>query len=311
MISDRRFLVTGGSGFIGSNLVDTLLALGADKVTVLDRWLSADIKGYLTRKDFVFAQGDVRDKELLAQLCKEADVIYHFASILGTAETIQIYDPEEVAEVNILGKLRLLAASRSASVKRVIYPSTPDVPWLNPYKITKVACEKFCQMFFEEYELDTVVLKLPNVYGPRERWMECDWQAPYNYQKIVPTFIMKALKNEPIPIFGDGEQASVYLDVSDAVRAMTKAAESKGCGGKVIPLGTGEKLTVKEIAERIITLTNSGSELKYLPMRPGETKVAIEMGTKAAEELLGFTPKINLQEGLKRAISYYSQFKDL
>ena len=301
-----RFLVTGGSGFIGSHLVERLLHDNADGVIVLDRWLSDDLRKSLHMKNLEFIQGDLRDKKLLAKLCRQVDVVYHFASVLGTSETVDIYEPEEVAEVNILGTLRLLDASRAGSVRRFIYPSTPNVTWLNPYKITKMACERFCQMYFREYRLPTVVLVMPNVYGPRERWMECDWGAPYNYQKVVPTFILKALRNEQLPIYGDGKQKAVYMHVNDIVEAMVRTADCDGCEGQVIPLGVDEQVSVLQLAEQIKELTGSESELQYLPMRSGETKVDIAVDTNIAEKVLGYTAQIGLNEGLTMTIPYYS-----
>lgn len=297
--------MTGGAGFIGSHLVDLLLSSGAEQVVVLDRWFSPYIAQHVGKKSFQYVQGDVRDYSLLEQLCKRVDVVYHLASVLGTSESIEIYDPLEVTEINICGTLKVLQASRRCGVKKIIYPSTPDVPWLNPYKITKRACEDFCRLFYHEYSVNTVVLRLPNVYGPRERWLTCDWGAPYNYQKVVPTFIVRALKGEPIPIFGDGEQVSMYMHVSDAVRAMLLAAKSWGCEGMVIPLASNDKVSVKELASLIIRLTGSASCLELLPMRRGETKLTIDVDATIAESLLGFRAIRKLEEGLEETIAFY------
>ena len=305
-----RILITGGAGFVGSHLVDRLLREDPEKVIVLDRWLSEPMREHGHRANLEFIQGDTRDTRILAGLCQQVDIVYHLASILGTSETIDIYDPEEVAEVNILGTLRVLKASLAASVKRVIYPSTPDVSWLNPYKITKSACERFCQMYYREFGLSTVVLAMPNVYGPRERWMECDWGAPFNYQKVVPTFILKALKEEPLPVFGDGKQRSVYMHVDDVVEAMVLAGTSNGCEGQVIPLGIDEQVSVRELAKQVIRLTGSRSEIQYLPMRSGETKLDISVDTKVAEKSLGFTAQVGLSEGLEITIPHCRSLVD-
>jgi len=300
-----RFLVTGGSGFIGSHLVEALLDCGAERVTVMDRWLTRELAPFQSKASFEYINGDVRDSQLLKHLCEDVDVVYHLAAVLGTSESIEVYDPIEVTEINIVGTLLVLQASRAAKVKKVIYPSTPDVPWLNPYKITKRACEDFCRMFYQEYGLRTVILRLTNVYGPRERWLDCDWGAPYNYQKVVPTFIVRALKNQPIPIFGDGEQEAVYVYVKDAVEALLLAAERNECDGKVIPIGSTEKLSVKDLAMLILKLTNSKSTLEFLPMRRGETKVSIDVDLTIAERYLGFRARTSLVKGLQETIDFY------
>jgi nucleoside-diphosphate-sugar epimerase len=300
-----RFLVTGGSGFIGSHLVEALLDHGAERIIVLDRWLAKELAPFQTKASFEYVNGDIRDRQLLKHLCRGVDVVYHLASVLGTSESIEIYDPAEVAEINVVGTLSVLQASRAANVKKVIYPSTPDVPWLNPYKITKRACEDFCRMFYQEYGLRTVVLRLTNVYGPRERWLGCDWGAPYNYQKVVPTFIVRALKNEPLPVFGDGEQEGVYVYVKDVVEALLLAATRDECDGKIVPIGSTAKLSVKNLALLILKLTNSESPLEFHPMRRGEIKVSIDVDLSLAEQYLGFKAKTPLVEGLQATIAFY------
>lgn len=301
-----RVLVTGGSGFIGSHVVERLLTTDPDKLLMLDGWLSEETSRHHDRAEFEFVQGDVRDAALVKDLCGQVDVVFHLASILGTSETIEIYDSEDVADVNVMGTLRVLKASLEAGVQRVVYPATPDVPWLNPYKITKMACEKFCTMFHKEYGLETVVLRLPNVYGPRERWIDCEWGAPYNYQKVVPTFIMNALRNEPLPVFGDGEQKAVYMHVDDIVSALILAAEAEGVGGQVIPIGTREQVSVNQLAQDVIRLTDSSSEPQHLPMRPGEIELDISVDPEIAERALGFVPQMDVESGLRDTIPFYA-----
>ena len=272
---------------------------------MLDRWESEPLQVHADNPSFTLVKGDVLDRDLVGDLCKWADVVYHLASILGTSETVEVYDPEDVARTNIIGTLQVLKACRAGEVDRVIYPATPDVPWINPYKISKRACESFCQMFFREYGLNAIVLQLTNVYGPRERWLDNDFGAPYNYQKVVPTFILNAARNEPLPVYGDGRQQAVYIHVDDVVRAMKSAAERDGIGGEVIHVGTPEQVSVVEIAGHVIELTDSKSQVEYLPMRPGEIKLSISTDTSGAERMLGFTAELGIREGLKQTIPYY------
>lgn len=127
-----KFLVTGGSGFIGSHLVEALLDRGAERVIVMDRWFAKELVPLQSRASFEYVNGDVRDGQLVKHLCKRVDIVYHLAAVLGTSESLEVYDPIEVAEINIVGTLLVLQESHAANIKKVIYSSTPDVPWLNP-----------------------------------------------------------------------------------------------------------------------------------------------------------------------------------
>lgn len=294
-----RVLVTGGGGFIASHLVDKLIKMGTN-LTVLDNCykhdLGEEIKIHFNKDNFKFVKGDLRNRTLVETLLSDVDVVYHFASIVGTSVTIK--DPILVTDVNVIGTLTMLEASLKKGVKYFIYPTTPDVPWLNPYKITKATAEKFCQMFYETYGFKTVCLCLTNVYGPRERLKP--------FQKVVPTFIKNALLEKPLPVFGDGEQSADYIYVSDVVEACVLAPEDSAAG-KVIPIGTGVSTTVNELARIIIRLTGSRSRIQHLPMRKGETKVHIKADVEKAVEYLGWKPTISLEEGLKKTIPYYKR----
>lgn len=300
-----RVLVFGGSGFIGSHLVDRLIKEG-HTVTVFDLWMSEDLKKYVGKPFFQFVKGNILDDYKAKKYIRDVDVVYHLAGILGTSETLELYDVIHVTETNVIGALKLLKAALNSNVRCFIYPSTPHVPWLNPYKITKSSAEKYCKMFFREYGLKTIVFTLPNVYGPRERWKEAKFGAPYNYQKAVPTFIIKSLFGEPLPLFGDGNQASNYVYVSDVVEAMVKVAVCNSAIGKTIPLGTEHPVSVKNLAKLIISLTKSESDIQYLPMRRGETKTSVSIDPFIAERIIGFRPKITLEEGLRLTIPYYA-----
>ena len=150
-------LVTGGAGFIPSHIVDRLLNEG-HKVTVLDLWQSEESKVHKGNPNFEFVKGDVLNDDLIAKCVEGKDRVIHMAAVLGTAETITTYDVEKVCTVNIVGTTKILKASKKAGVGRVLIPTTPDVPWINPYKITKAAVEKLCQLFSIEYDLEVVAL---------------------------------------------------------------------------------------------------------------------------------------------------------
>lgn len=301
-----KVVITGASGFIGTHVAEEWLGKGAD-VHALDLWLSSDLKQYVDAGQVTFHRGDLLDVATLRRVFADADIVYHLGSILGTSESIELYDPAAVALTNVVGTARVLAAAKEAGVGRVVYPSTPDVPWLNPYKITKQAAEKYCLMYHREFGLETVVLRLTNVYGPRERWLEAGMGAPYNYQKVVPTFIVRALHGKPMPVFGDGTQTAEYVYVTDVARAFYLAgtAPAEKVAGEVIPIGTGQGVPVIELARQVAALMGVEPRIQYLPMRRGETYVTISVDTGPARERLGFTAQVDLETGLRRSIDYY------
>lgn len=302
-----KVVITGGSGFIGSHVVEKWIDHGA-KVHVLDLWQSPRLARLVQQGQVTFHQGDLRDQTTLRTVFEGADTVYHLGSILGTSESIDRYDPVDVAETNVVGTTRALAVATQVGVRRFIYPSTPDVPWLNPYKITKNAAEKFCQLYHKEFGLDTVVLRLTNIYGPRERWIDADVGAPFNYQKVVPTFIVNALRGVPLPVFGSGTQTAEYVYVTDVAQAFYLAglAPSEKVAGEVIPIGTGQAIDVLSLANMILGMTGSQASVQMLPMRRGEVHVDISVDSTVARDRMGFTAKVSLTEGLDLSIAYYS-----
>ena len=303
-----KILITGSSGFIGSHVIDELLKKKDHEVIGYDLWFNKeDLEHQLMRDDFKFIKGSILEEDKLKRIIRnDVNVIVHLAAILGTSETIEKYSPLEVVRVNIIGILKILELARKHdNIERVIIPSTPDVPWFNPYKITKIAMERFALMYHLYYGVNTVILKLTNVYGPRERWLDGNYNAPYSYQKVVPTFIVNALMDKPLPIYGDGTQRASYIFVKDVANAFIKAMYSNKAIGRVIPIGSINTLSVNELADLIIEMCNSNSHKVYLPMRKGEVPVDISIDPNPARLYLGFKPRINIREGLSYAIPYY------
>ena len=298
-------LITGGAGFIGSHVVDRLLDDG-HKVTVLDLWESHEMISHKDNPNFTFVSGSVLDENLLPSLVEGKDRVIHMAAILGTSETITTYDVEDVAMVNVIGTVRILKAARKFGVSRVLIPTTPDVPWINPYKITKQAIEKFCQLFSKEYGVETVALKLGNIYGPRERWLNASKDAPFNYQKVIPTFIIETLRGNSIPIYGDGDQKSEYIFVQDVVESFVRALETtKNIGGEIIHVGRGKNNSVNEIIDALEKVWDHKLERDYQIMRPGETKIEIDLNPQKLKELLDYELQWDLERGLLETIPYY------
>jgi len=300
-----KILVTGGAGFVASHVVDRLLRDG-HAVTVLDLWRSAAVAAQVEHPRMRFVQGDILDDEVVAELMCGKDVLIHAASILGTSETITAIDVEQTALTNVIGSVKLLKHAKAAGVRRVIVPTTPDVAWLNPYKITKSAVQKFCRLYHRNFGLDAVALQLGNVYGPRERCLDSDDGAPFNYQKIIPTILMRALQGRTFFIYGDGEQRSEYIYIDDVVEAFARAVTAEqDIGGEVIPIGCGRNLSVNQVVETIRRVWRRDITTEHVPMRAGETRLDITLAPELLAKRLDYQLRYSPEDGLARTIPYY------
>jgi len=300
-------LVTGGAGFVGSHLVDRLLEEN-HQVTVLDLWESQDIISHNDNPLYHFVKGSILDDNILPSIAKDKDRIVHMAAILGTSESITTYDVEQVALVNVIGTIRILKAARKFSVPRVIFPTSPDVTWLNPYSITKQTTEKFSQLFNKEYDVETIALKFGKIYGPRERWLNASMGSPFNYQFLIPTIIIETLRGNPVKIFGDGNQKSEYIFVYDVVESFVRALKTeKNLGGEVIHVGRNKNYSVNDIIETLERCWDRKIEKEYVKMRSGETPTEIVLDNKKLKDLLDYELKWDLTKGLNETIPYYEQ----
>ena len=306
-----KILITGGCGFIGSHIVEKFLN---EKfiVTVADLWKSPEIIDFEKKfKNLIFKKINILEFEKLDHLIKENDYMIHMAAILGTSETITTYDIEDVIKTNVLGTTKVLKIAKKYNLKKILIPTTPDVSWINPYKITKQAIEKIAQLFNHEYKLNVSCLKLGNIYGPRERWLEAkdaNMDCPFNYQKVVPSFIMDTLYDKQITIYGDGLQKSEYIFVEDVVNAfyLTIQAE-KNFGSEIIHVGSGNNLSVIDVIEGIEKAWGKKLKKNFVDMRPGEHKIEIALNPEPMKRLINYKLKYDLIEGLKKTIPYYEK----
>lgn len=286
-----KILVTGGKGFIGSHLIDELLKQNHD-VTTYDH--TDRIIGYDGWEKVKHVKGSILDKKLITDTISKSDYVFHLAGILGTSETIdQIYD---AVDSNITGALNVLEAIKRYK-KRGQIITIGGIEWLNPYAITKLAAEKFTLMYAQEFNLDIKVVRGLNTYGSRQK------HKPV--RKAVPNFIINALQNKPIDIYGDGNQIVDLVYVGDLVEVMIRAMNFKGKTRYVIDAGTGVKTSVNELANLIIKLTKSKSKLNYLPMRAGEPKNSVTLGNVSTLKELRYIPSTSLKTGLKITIPWY------
>ena len=300
-----RILITGGSGFIGSHLAESFQ--GEAEVRVLDN-LATGYEINLSRLDVDFRRGSILDDAALQGAMVGVDYVFHLAAMVSVP--ISVSEPLSCESVNGVGVVRVLEAAAQAGVRKVffassaaIYGDNPTVPKTeamlpepkSPYAITKLQGEHWCRFYHDEGRVKTVALRFFNVFGPR--------QDPRGaYAAAVPIFIEKALNGEPLAIYGDGSATRDFVYVKDIVAAIRHVTVTPELTG-VRNAGYGGAITVKALAEKIVELAGSKSEIRYLPDRPGDVKHS----RAAVDELAatGFQPVSNLEEGLAATLAYF------
>ena len=310
MFPEQNVFITGGAGFIMSHVAERLVEMGKN-VVLFDNCFEHDLYEETQRllesaDNIKFIQGDIRDKEAVVAAIREseAEVVYHFAALLGTSAR---FGQEQLTiEVNVLGSLNVMQASLDAGVKYFIHPPRPPLTqWLTPYIISKIAQSQFTELYHRFYGLPTVGLLIANCYGPRERSI-LNPNQPVQSRKLVATCITAALKNEPLPIFGDGEQSSDFVFIDDVVDACLRAPRENAIG-QVFEIGSGISTPVNKVAELVIEVTGSKSKIEHLPMREGEVKLSTVPNIENAKKYLDWEPKTGLKEGLTKAVPYYAK----
>ena len=303
-----KALVTGGAGFIGSNLVDALVERG-DEVTVVDD-LST---GKRENLEHALANGatlenvDIRDAEAVSDVVgrTKPDVILHLAAQIDVRRSVA--DPAFDTRINVEGTINVLSAAQAHGIPRVVNTSTggaiygevhdppaaedhPTAPEA-PYGLSKWCAEQYCELFARLHGLSTVSLRYGNVYGPR--------QDPLGEAGVIAIFCGKVLENGRATIFGDGKQTRDYIYVDDVVEANLKAAESGATGP--INIGVGQQKSVLDLVEILRRYASDGFEPDHAPERPGEIRISALDPSRAREEL-GWEAKVELDEGLKRTL---------
>ena len=293
-----KILVTGGAGFIGSHIAEYF----QDKaeVRILDNLRSGYQKN-LEGIEHRFFHGSILDRELVRKAVEGVDYVFHLAAMISVPESMQ--KPIECNEINTTGTLVVLEEAAKAGVKKLclsssaaIYGDNPVTPKLetmipepkSPYAITKLDGEYYCRLFTTEGRLKTASLRYFNVFGPRQ-------DPKSQYAAAVPIFFEKARRNEPITIFGDGEQTRDFISVKDIVAANAFLATSDYTG--VYNVAYGQRISIRELAQKIISLTGSSSEIQFAPERAGDVKHS----QACIDKLLatGFKASSSLEEGLR------------
>ena len=301
----KRVLVTGGAGFIGSNLIPELLKKGYAVVAV-DNLCSGNLQnlnGVLDNPDFTFISGDIRDSATLKQAFSSVNGVIHLAALIDVVSSVT--DPASTNDVNVAGTLKVLQEAARCKVERFVFASSTavygdakDLPIteatsldpLSPYAASKAAGEAYCRAFMNSYGLSTVILRFFNVYGPRNE------KSPYS--GVITKFLRQALKDETLNIFGDGEQTRDFIHVNDIVEALILALETQKAGGKTFNVCTGIQTSINDLVDAICTVTGRALKPNYVPARAGEIRFSVGDPSKA-QELLKFKPKVTLQEGLE------------
>jgi UDP-glucose 4-epimerase len=312
-LAGSRILVTGGAGFIGSHVVEQLLAEDVADVVVLDnlvRGSRANLAGALEDPRLSLVEGSITDVELLRELTAGRDYVFHLAA-LWLQECV--HEPRSALEVNVVGTYNVVEAAHEAGVRKVVYsssasvygdaretPMTEEHPFDNrtTYGATKIAGEQLFRAFNEQHGLDWVGLRYMNVYGPR-----------MDYRGAYVSVIMKVLdridQGLPPVIFGDGSQAYDFVHVADVARANVLALTSEAADESV-NVGVGRKTTIRELVELLLELTGSDLEPEYRPEE--QMFVTHRVGsTEKAERLLGFRAAIPLEEGLRSVVEWRRQ----
>ena len=304
-----RYVVTGGAGFIGSNIVGALTRDGCP-VTVLDN-LSSGYESNLRPFPAVrFFKGDVRDPEAVATALEGADVVFHLAASVGNKRSID--DPLTDAEINVLGTIRILEAARKYGVKKIVVTSSagifgelktlpiredhqvePD----SPYGCTKLCQEKLCLAYAKLYGIDAVALRYFNVYGPNQRFDA--------YGNVIPIFAFSMLRGEPITIFGDGEQTRDFIHVDDVVQANIKAARTPSVTG-AYNIASASRITINELVRLLEQASGITPKVSHGPERPGDVRHSLADISKA-QAAFGFSPIVGLEEGLRDYMRWAKQ----
>jgi UDP-glucose 4-epimerase len=307
-----KALVTGGAGFIGSHLTQTLVREGC-KVTVLDNLSSGHLENLNSVRDKItFVQGDIVDQSVVADALQDCEVVFHQAAVVSVTQTVN--DPVASALVNDLGTLKVLEAARQAGVRRVVlasssavYGDDPQSPKtesmtpspLSPYALQKLTNERYAALYGRLYGLKTVCLRYFNVFGPRQ-----DPSSPYS--GVISIFMSRAVDGLAPTLFGDGRQTRDFVFVHDVVQANLLAASRPEAVGQVFNIGTQQAIEIGVLWQKIAGLAGCSTQASHAPPRVGDILHSLA-NIQKARDILNFSPGTTLDEGLSQTLAWYRQ----
>jgi nucleoside-diphosphate-sugar epimerase len=305
-------LVTGGAGFIGSNIVDGLLADGAYRVRVLDNFATGRREN-LTHclSDIEIIEGDIRDLETVEEAVSGVDMVLHEAALPSVPRSVKA--PVTTNDVNVGGTLKLLSAAHKAGVRRVILASSSSVYGdgeqlpkhenmtpnpRSPYAVSKLACEHYTKVFADIYGMETLAIRYFNVFGPRQ-------DPTSQYSGVIAKFMTAALDEKPFTVHGDGTQARDFTFVENVVDANLLALKAEHLDGSAINVACGDRITLLDVVDTLGTLTGRTGEVTFAESRIGDVRYS-QAAIERAGELLGYRPRVSFEKGLARTLEWYA-----
>jgi nucleoside-diphosphate-sugar epimerase len=307
-----RYLVTGGAGFIGSNLAEALVNRGED-VVVLDN-LSTGYERNIAgiKKDIRFMNADIRDAAAVREAVEGVDYVFHEAALASVPRSIE--DPALVTDVNVRGTLVLLEEARRAGVKRFVYAASSSAYGdaetlpktermqpkpLSPYAASKLTGEYYCAVYAHVYQLSTLSLRYFNIFGPRQ-------DPKSQYAAVIPIFVSSLLAGRQPTIFGDGEQSRDFTYIDNVIDANIRAASCENARGQTVNIACGTRYTLNEVFTRMREMIGRSIEPRYASRRAGDVKDS-QADISAARELIGYSVTVPFEEGLRRTIEWYGR----
>lgn len=305
-----NYLVTGGAGFIGSNIVEELVRRG-ESVRVLDNFMTGkreNLTPFLSKIELI--EGDIRDRSSCERGVKGVDFVLHQAALRSVPKSVD--DPFTTNDINVAGTLNLLMAAKSAGVKRVVYASSSSAYGdakifpqkeshlpapISPYGVAKLAAEHYCVTFAKTFGLETVSLRYFNVFGPRQN-------PESKYSAVIPAFIFSMMKNESPVVDWDGKQSRDFTYVANVVEANLKACTAKGVSGEVFNVACGTTNSVIDIVNTLNSIMKTKIRARYAPKRSGDVRSTYADISKM-KRLLGIKKMVGFEEGLRLTVKWF------
>ena len=312
----KHYLVTGGAGFIGSNIAQALVQRG-DSVRILDNFSTGYRENLADFSDKIeIIEADITDSAAVAEAMEDVDCVFHQAALASVPRSVE--KPLDTHEACVTGTLKILDQARRSGVRRVIYAASSsaygdqphsskresDLPSpRSPYAVAKLAGEYYCQAFYHTYGLETVCIRYFNVFGPRQ-----DPNSPYS--AVIPKFITSLLAGNSPTIYGDGEQSRDFTFIENVVHGNLLAAEAEGIGGRSFNVANGKSTSLNNLLNQLNKLLDTDVSATYVDPRVGDVKHSLADIT-LAQKWLDYEPPISFEGGLRRSIDYYRSLREV